>query len=383
MAGAQGCVLAQQGDTTVFAASADMPLAPASTLKLLTAAAALTRLGPDFRFQTTVVSAAPPQDGAVDDLWLVGSGDPVLWTPEYSAFSSRQPEMAGFLSTPLAGLADGVAAAGVRSVARGVHGDDSHLDRTRYVPSWPAKYRSDVDVGPLGALSVDGGLQAWEPKAVAADDPASLASGALARLLSARGVTAGGAGDEPAPAHPVVLARVQSPSLSELVTGMLRVSDNYTAELLVREMDRHAGGPGTTAGGVAEVARALADLGLPTSGMHLVDGSGLDPANRSTCRLELAAMDLGRRPGLGAIEAGLARAAASGTLIHRFQGTPEAGRLEAKTGWIGGAVAIVGHMEVKAPLRFAFIANGSFGWAVARPLEDRVVQALATWPETS
>jgi len=381
MAGFTGCVVAESGGATLLALNPDLPVAPASTLKLLTAAAALARLGPGFHFETTVVAPAPPRDGVVGPLFLVGSGDPVLWTPEYQAFAARQPEMAGFASTSLLALADAVAGAGVRTVNGGIHGDDSRYERLPYLPSWPSKYRTDGDIGPLGALSVNEGWQAWEPKAVPADDPAGHAASELARLLASRGVGAAAAGDQAAPGSGVVLARVQSPPLAQIVAEMLRVSDNYVAELLVRELDRHAGGQGTTAGGAVEVARVARQLGLPTGGLNLVDGSGLDPANRSTCRLELAALDLANRPGMAAMEDGLARAGLSGTLVHRFQGTPLVGRLEAKTGWIGGVIGMVGHLEVKRSLRFAFVANGSFGWSVARPLEERVVQALAAYPE--
>ena len=106
-------------------------LAPASTLKLLTATAALSTLGADFHFTTRVQAPTAPANGAVDQLMLVGSGDPLLATPERIARDARDPEQAGLVSTPLATLADRIVGAGIRAVPGGVVAIDGHFDRTR------------------------------------------------------------------------------------------------------------------------------------------------------------------------------------------------------------------------------------------------------------
>lgn len=353
-------------------------LTPASSQKLLVAAAALDRLGPNYRFTTTVVATRHPTSGEVDDLWLVGSGDPVLSSPEFAAELTRDPlTAAGFPTTSMDALAAGLASAGVRRVANGIHGDDSRYERLRYLPSWPALYQTEGDIGPLGALEVDHGLDRWHPDVVTAD-PAGHAAGVLARLLALHGVAANQGADADAPSGGVVLASVESPPLWQIVGAMLRSSDNMIAELLVREIDRQAGGRGTTAGGIALVSSAVARLGVPVDGLHLVDGSGLDPGNRASCRTLLGAFDLGDRSRFASMRTGLAVAGQSGTLVNRFLGTPVAGHLQAKTGFIDGANALVGRLDggVGPPLRFALIANGSFPYRVGAALEDRVVAAL-------
>ena len=377
MEGINACLIVVKGTEPVAAVNPDMPLAPASTLKLLTAAAALTRLGPDFRFVTRVVAPAPPRpDGTVDALYLVGGGDPVLSTPDFAGWVAKKPALAGAALTPMADLAASVASAGVRAVPGGIHGDDSRYDRTRYLSSWPASTKSEGDIGPVGALSVNHGYTSWDPRAIVAPDPADYASNAFARLLNARGVAAAQSNSWNAPANGVVLAQISSPPLSQLICDMLRSSDNYIAELVTRELDRYGGGSGTTEGGTQVTAATLASLGLPTVGSVLLDGSGLSPGNRSTCRLELSVLQLASRPGLSALHDGLSVAGVNGTLAKRYVGTPVQGKLTAKTGWINGAAAMVGNLQLGAPLQFAFIGNGRFGYPNAVGREDQLVTGL-------
>src|SRR5438270_647007 len=155
----RSCLIVHAAGATAYGRAGDLALAPASTQKLLVAVAALDRLGPDFRFETTAVAPAPPaSDGAVDALWLVGSGDPVLATPEYLGHLASQPRTAGTVGTPLSALVDQLAAAGVKTVRNGVHGDDSRYDGPRWLPGWKPIYRDEADISPLSALTVDGGL---------------------------------------------------------------------------------------------------------------------------------------------------------------------------------------------------------------------------------
>src|SRR4029077_778416 len=142
---------------------ADTPLIGASTQKLLVAAAALAVLGPDSTFQTRVVSSGAVNDGTVDRVWLVGGGDPVLATGDYAAFLQSQPKSKGDVTTSLETLADAVVAKGVRSIPGGVVGDDSRYDQQRYLPTWKDSYRTEGDIGPLGALTVNAGFRSWSP----------------------------------------------------------------------------------------------------------------------------------------------------------------------------------------------------------------------------
>ncbi|MGH9050795.1 MAG: D-alanyl-D-alanine carboxypeptidase/D-alanyl-D-alanine endopeptidase [Acidimicrobiia bacterium] len=386
LGGVESCavVTTGDGDTVLAARNPDAPMIPASSQKLFTAVAALEVLGPDYRFQTNVVAPAPASDGSVDELWLVGGGDPVLATPEFAAELATEPfyEQTDVVTTSLAELADAIVAAGVRQVPGGVHGDDSRYETVRYLPTWRDTYRTGGQVGPLGALTVNDGYTVLNPTPVPVDDPASFAASELARLLAERGVVVGAEADRgPAPADAAVVASVQSRPVRDIVGGLLRSSDNLTAELLAREIGFKAASEGTTAAGTAAIIATLEQLGITTQGLALVDGSGLDRGDRATCGQLVSALDVGEQSDRDALWSGLAVAGEAGTLRPSFRGTPLQGRLRGKTGSLEGVTALAGLIDVGRPLRFAFLAAGAFSEAGGVALRERVATIVAGFPD--
>jgi D-alanyl-D-alanine carboxypeptidase/D-alanyl-D-alanine-endopeptidase (penicillin-binding protein 4) len=350
------CLLVADGEHVVYERNPDLAVLPASTMKLLTATAVLTRIDPESRLHTPVLAAAPPDaDGVVHgDLWLVGGGDPLLSTHDYTAHFQRQPRLA----SPMEALADGIAAAGVRHVTGRILGDDGRHDRQRYLPSWPRRYITDHETGPLSALSVNDGFLGWSPDVPFAD-PAAGAAGVLNELLRQRGLQIDGSpGSGGVPAGAVEVASLPSPTIGELVEEMLRESDNTTAELLLRELGLQVLGTGTSDAGARVVDDTLRRLGLPMTGVRVVDGSGLDPANRVTCRLLYAILT--QPPTRLIVGAGLPVAAQTGTLYKRFLATPVAGHLRAKTGSIRRVAALTGYADNLAgpTLTFAYLQSG-------------------------
>jgi D-alanyl-D-alanine carboxypeptidase/D-alanyl-D-alanine-endopeptidase (penicillin-binding protein 4) len=236
------------------------------------------------------------------------------------------------------------------------------------------------DIGPLGALTVDDGVSVTT--GVVADDPALLGAGALDGLLAGRGIVAsGGVRRGLAPAGARTVASVRSPRLDAIVASMLTVSDNYTAEMLVRGVGRSVAGVGSTNTGLRAMVATVSRLGVPTAGVELVDGSGLSPDGRVTCAALLAAVELGDRAGYHALRSGLAVAGRTGTLARRFVGDPLAGRLRAKTGHINGVVGLAGVVPTTAGLaRFAFLANGTFSESQGNALQERIAHLVASYP---
>ena len=382
MAGGESCVIVADGAGVIATRNADAALVPASTEKLATGLVTLNALGPDFKYETKVVAPGKPANGSVDRLWLVGAGDPGLATPEFQALLASEPETSGAITTPLVALADSIVAAGVRSIPGGVQGDDSRYEALRYLPTWKDTYRTDGEVGPLGALTVNHGFLAFEPRPVPADDPALFAAGELSRLLAERGVAVGSPpGHSNAPDDAEQVAAIQSAPLHDVVASMIRASDNLASELMTREVGLKVGGQGTTAAGTKAIGDKLRELGVPVEGLALVDGSGLDRGDRLSCATLLGAFTFGGRAEFRALWDGLAVAGQSGTLEDELRGSALAGKLRGKTGSLQGVTGLAGLLDLGRSVRFAFLANGDFSEASGIAFRSRVAEIIGTFPD--
>ena len=366
-----GCLVVASGDNVVYEVNPDAALHPASVVKVLTAIAAVDVLGEAARFRTEVLSSSPVQDGVVvGDLVLVGGGDPTLGTRAWAAQRPRPPSPITLLDD----LTDRVVASGVRQVKGRVMGREDRYDRRRYASATPQRLIRDGEIGPVAALTVNDGFRIWGHPGVPFDDPVAGAAEVFTELLRERGVVVegGSAGEGSAPRHAV--SSIESATVGEITAGMIRDSDNETAELLVKAMG-HRRGAGTTGAGIAAVVGALRKRGLPVDGLVYADGSGLSSTNRVTCRLLVAAL----QTEVAALSNGLPVAAATGTLASRFRTSPAAGRLRAKTGSLDGVAALAGFAESPAgTLRFAWVANGIPDARTGRRLQDLVGEALVS-----
>ena len=376
------CVVVDTGGAAIASIGPDVPLIPASTQKLLTSAVALAVLGPDTTLQTKVVAPAAPSDGVAEKLFLVGGGDALLGTPALQTELDAVAETRGTTITPLATLADGIVANGVKRIPGGIVADDSRYEALRYLPTWKDSYRTDGQVGPVGALTVDRGFRVFRPQPDPVEDPGLYAVEQLTTMLTARGVSVGRpAGRGTAPAGGVDVATVASRPMTDVVAEVLRNSDNLGSEMLLREIGLRVAQAGTTAAGGTALIAELGSLGLDTTGAVVVDGSGLDRGDRTTCRILAAAVGLGAQPEFAALWNGLPVAGQSGTLVDELRGTPLDGKLRAKTGSLDGVTGLAGLVDVGRPLRFAFLANGEFTERGGIDLRARIAGVIATYPD--
>jgi len=378
----QSCYVVAEGAEPIATHNPTTPLVPASTNKLLTATAAIAILGPDFHFETKAVAQGPPVNGTVDHLWLVGAGDPVLSTDAFAAALQASPATRGFATTSMDQLANSIVAAGVKSIPGGIIGDDSRYDQQRYVPTWPADDRTDPQIGPLGALTVDDGYVLANGAVHPVADPALFAAQTLSLLLAGKGVQVGPASaHQAAPPGATTIGSVQSPTLHDILASVLRSSDNLGAELVTKEIGVRTSGQGTTTAGVQGTLATLAKLGVPTAGVSLVDGSGLDHSDRVTCATLASILNLAATPRFQTILDGLPIAGEDGTLATRLQNTPLAGKLRAKTGTLQGVSGLAGLLDAGRPLRFALLANGNIpDDTSADAIRELFAAVLATFP---
>ncbi|MFM9123564.1 MAG: D-alanyl-D-alanine carboxypeptidase, partial [Actinomycetota bacterium] len=218
---AESCLSISTDAKTVIEFNSTTPLIPGSNQKLPTAAVALDVLGPDRRFITKMLGIVAG-DVVRGDLWLVGSGDPLLTTRGY-LLTEKYPTLT---PTNVESLVDALVAMGVSTVEGGVVGDESIYDFERYVPSWGDGIRS-VEAGPLGALMINDGVVSGSPLKPA--NPAFAAALEFTKLLVARGITVRDAPDSGVASSDIpVIASLESVPMSQIVAEMLTNSDNNT-----------------------------------------------------------------------------------------------------------------------------------------------------------
>lgn len=421
-----------RGDT-LFAREIDRLYTPGSNLKLFTAAAALARLGPDYRFRTPLLATGQLDgDTLRGDLVLVGRGDPDLVTAD------------------LAVLVDTLVSRGVRVITGDLRADASWFDAVEWGTGWmwddgpywywpyvsaltlndntvsvtvrPTAFGDTVAVvldpptryvevrvtarttapGTEPDLEID---RHWTPKENVIDvlgtlpaggdsvvalrtveDPALYAATVLGELLAARGVTVlGTVRHGPLMgAAAATVARHGSDSLAVSLRNFLKASDNLTGEQLVKQLGAEsAGPPGSYETGLAAVLAYLArEVGIDTLALRIADGSGVSRYNLVTARqiVQLLAHMAGQKK-LGPLYAtALPIAAVDGTLEERMAGTPAAARARAKTGSLEGVTALSGYVPSSTGERLAFGILMEFfvGPAASRrAVQDSIVATLS------
>lgn len=343
----------------LFSRNADLPLAPASNEKLTVTYAALRELGVTYRFRTEVF-ARGHQSGTtwVGDIFLKGYGDPTLTTLQLERLATQISDL------------------GITHVAGRVFGDESWFDSVRTAPGWKSSYYIN-ECPPLSALSVDGGIYDHH----VARQPALAAAGRFRQELRIHGVTTGAVGLGRAPGNGYTLGQVESDPLPAIVREMDRDSDNFTAEMIVKDIGAEVGDAGSTPAGMAIVRRDLGWLGIPLGGVRLVDGSGLSLDNRVTARmLSMLLVRMWDDPEFHQpVWAALPVAGVNGTLEDRMERRPARGAVRAKTGTTNRASALAGY--VRDRYAFAVLQNGyPVATYAARRAQDRFATALAATP---
>lgn len=313
--GSRSGIMAVNADgSSLWRDRANVPLMPASTMKVVTAVVALHVLGPNWKPVTSVRF-----DSATGTLALVGGGDSILNSTQLGALAGRVVETVTAL-----GLAP------TRLVV-----DDSLFPTPTIQPGVsPGQLPSEER--PVRALVVDRSK---------VRDSALDAGSRFQRQLAARGLELRWTGR--AKARGDVVAEIKGFTLRSALHSMLVHSDNDIAEMVFRLSALGAGRSASWADARTTANEALQALGVITKDLRLVDGSGLSRSNRLTANaLTTLLAHAQADPRLSGVQDLLPIAGLEGTLRRRYAAGPATcvqGLLRAKTGSLHDVIALAGY----------------------------------------
>ena len=355
----------------LYAHNPTRPHIPASTMKLLTATAALSILGPEHTFETSVVS---PQRGQII---LVGGGDPYL-AREASADFPRRATITGLAHATASRLKQD----NITKVSLGY--DASLFSGPAWNSHWPSYY--DHSVSRTSALLVDEGRVGAVSPSPHPRDPAKEAAAAFSGALSKQGIKVTTTQRTRAAESAPTISRVSSMRLERIVEHILQVSDNDASEVIFRQAAVGAGKAGSIAEATEVVQSELTKLGVWEPGMTINDGSGLSRQTKVSAGslvklLRLAADE--QHPELRAVITGLPVAGVEGSLRIRYsdhESLTGRGVVRGKTGTLNKVRAQAGFVRTTdgSLLVYAFLINKPKNEYNARVWLDRVTAAIST-----
>ena len=423
----------------LYALNARKLMMPASNMKIVTLAAAAEALGWDYRFKTTLETAAPIDGGVLTgDLIVRGSGDPTI--------NTRNSRAALLFDEWAAALK----AAGITRIEGNVVGDGSAFDGRRLGQGWSWDYLQYGYAAPIGALEFNeniatltirpgakpgdsAGLEltpatgiglvhhvvtggpgsataidfarlpgsTWlevvgsiaadgkpASREVAVANPTLYFAHSLVLALVERGIEVRGLPTELQPSSLLtplprrVLVESASPPLREIATVMMKVSQNLYAETLLKAVGAVKGGTGSTEAG-REVARELfGGWGIASGGYVQADGSGLSRYDFVTAEMIVTLLErMHRDPRHRDAFAGtLPIAGKDGTISTRMKGTRAESNAVAKTGSIANVRALSGYVTTRdgETLVFSILANNfTIPAATVNWIADLAVERLA------
>jgi D-alanyl-D-alanine carboxypeptidase/D-alanyl-D-alanine-endopeptidase (penicillin-binding protein 4) len=391
---------------TLFAAHEDQPLNPASNVKLVSTATALSVLGPDWRYATQLLGPQPDADGVIrGDVYLYGQADPTLRAAHLEAMAAEllaagAAKIEGAIlasEDPLRdALAHPVVTIRVTGAASGqppavqvspptslvqVAVTAKTTDRRRRPRLAVSGQMLDDADGLRYAVTVAGEIRPGQTRTFERHVPrAALYTAHVLRgaLVEAGIAVDGGARTLELDAYlaaasaagtlPVELARHDSAPVSELVARINKPSDNFLADRLLMTVGAvRYGGPPSLPRGVDAMNEWMAGAGIDPGAVVLDTGSGLSNRSRMSahqivetlrCAAGYAAPDA--PPATAEVFAGsLALAGVDGTLRDRYRTSPLAGILAGKTGTLSQVIALSGVIGYgDHAVVFAFVTNG-------------------------
>ncbi len=331
-------------DSILYAFGEKQTLRPASTLKLLTAVAALDILGKDYRFRTELL-----YDGE-----CVAN---VLWGNIYVK-GMMNPTLD---NADIARMADKIKALEIDTIRGDIIADRSFIDAPPMGRGWSWDDDNPV-ISPLVFNKRD-----------------NLCDVLLREIGDAGIVVDGTITDGSTPADAVLIATRYAP-LETVLMRMLKDSDNLCAESVFYNIAAATRRPAAPDEAVANEKKLLRRLGLDPNAYSIADGSGLSPYNFLSAEAEILLLrfayhDIRIFP---ALYRSLPVAGESGTLSRRMQGGKAKGNIHAKTGTLTGVSTLAGYCSSPEGhiIAFAILNQGVLKRSRAHAFQDAVCEAL-------
>jgi D-alanyl-D-alanine carboxypeptidase/D-alanyl-D-alanine-endopeptidase (penicillin-binding protein 4) len=335
---------------------------PASNEKLLTTQTLLAEVGPTFHYHTRIYATAPLDSAGVEhgDLVVLAGGDPALTSSTLSSLATRLHQ------------------AGLRHVTGHLVIDDSRYNHQTRAPGWKHDFVPG-QTGPIDAFSVNSNTGGHS--AAYLRDP-TLANAQIFRTaLHHAHITVHGTDTTGLlPVGATLIGSHASAPLQVIVEKTLDVSDNFSAEMMLREAGYQRSGIGTRSTGVAAVLAEAHRLGVTLG--HVADGSGLSYADEESPRAMIGWLHAVRsQPTFPVVYDGVPTSCRSGTLRYRLCGSHVAGRVHAKTGTLDHVVALSGwtHTRDGRLVTFSFLLSHVRSLYAAQQHLDAAVSRLARY----
>jgi D-alanyl-D-alanine carboxypeptidase/D-alanyl-D-alanine-endopeptidase (penicillin-binding protein 4) len=347
---------------------------PASTMKILTAEAALLYLGPNFKFPTRLVTdARSVSNGTLNgNLFVVHSGDPSLTYND------------------VADLLYSLKSQQIQKINGNVYIDNTAYDQVNFGPGWIWNDKKNCYGAPINASIINHNCISFRATGLknnslgfgsVVTDVMQNDKNLLQNLFQYFGIHIDGyIIPGTASSKLAILATHHSKPLSQLITDMLKKSDNIIAGSLFKKIGQlYNRRPGTWENGGTAVAQILSqNADLDIWRMNLIDGSGLSRYNQVTPAQMLKVLDFAYHHNQTNYEfiSALPIAGIDGTLKKRLRNV--AWKARAKTGTLSGVRSLAGFAMSadKEPIAFVIMINGRGTTWKYKELEDKIVTLL-------
>lgn len=415
-------------------------LATASTMKVVSSATALAKLGANYRFATRLeYSGQISSDGTLNgNLYIRGSGDPSLGSDRFG----ERYEM----ETVLAKWVADIQAKGIRQINGEIIGDASCYGSQLTPPKWPWEDMGNYYGAGAGGLNIHENMYRLDLKPGSRQGQATSVAGTYPEQRSIRfenEILTGrpGSGDNGyiygspythmrylrgtiPPGKPIFsikgsipdpalytaeslqaalrdagievsrlpntirlgatnsgnctpISTHQSPRLQDIVYQTNQHSINLYAEALALAAGAALGSKGSTASSLDAIESYWSNQGVATKGMYLRDGSGLSPNNvLSTYQLASLLRKVGQSTYFDVFDASLPVAGRSGSLKRMMRGTAAEGRLRAKSGYISGVRGYAGYVELASGELLAFAMIANYYSCSASQMRQKLATLM-------